>query len=155
MSQVYLSLGSNLGQRESILLQAIEEIKKQIGNVISQSAFYATAPWGFHSEHEFLNAALCCTTALSPLQVLDITQKIERQLGRKHKSVNGQYEDRPIDIDILLYDDQIIKTPRLTVPHPLMHKRDFVLKPMCEIAPQFQHPVLHQTMEQLLQQQSL
>lgn len=153
MSQVYLSLGSNMGHREAILLQAIAQIEEQIGTVLSQSALYDTEPWGFQSPHRFLNAALCCQTTLTPLQVLDATQHIERQLGRLHKSHDGHYQDRPIDIDILLYDDLILHTPRLIVPHPLMHLRTFVLEPLCQIAPQLVHPQLGLTMQQLLQQQ--
>lgn len=153
MSQVYLSLGSNMGHREAILLQAIAQIEEQIGTVLSQSALYDTEPWGFQSPHRFLNAALCCQTTLTPLQVLDAIQHIERQLGRLHKSHDGHYQDRPIDIDILLYDDLILHTPRLIVPHPLMHLRTFVLEPLCQIAPQLVHPQLGLTMQQLLQQQ--
>ncbi len=155
MNTVYLGLGSNLGNREALLHQSIQEIKKQIGTVSLQSAFYVTEPWGFQSEHPFLNAVACCQTCLSPLQVLDLTQKIEKRLGRTHKSENRQYTDRPIDIDLLLYNDLVISTPRLTLPHPLMHQRRFVLEPLAEIAPNLVHPVLKQTITELLQQQIL
>ena len=155
MNTVYLGLGSNLGNREALLHQSIQEIKKQIGTVSLQSAFYVTEPWGFQSEHPFLNAVVCCQTCLSPLQVLDLTQKIEKRLGRTHKSENRQYTDRPIDIDLLLYNDLAISTPRLTLPHPLMHQRRFVLEPLAEIAPNLVHPVLKQTITELLQQQIL
>lgn len=155
MNTVYLGLGSNLGNREALLHQSIQEIKKQIGTVSLQSAFYVTEPWGFQSEHPFLNAVVCCQTSLSPLQVLDLTQKIEKRLGRTHKSENRQYTDRPIDIDLLLYNDLAISTPRLTLPHPLMHQRRFVLEPLAEIAPNLVHPVLKQTITELLQQQIL
>lgn len=155
MNTVYLGLGSNLGNREALLHQSIQEIKKQIGTVSLQSAFYVTEPWGFQSEHPFLNAVVCCQTSLSPLQVLDLTQKIEKRLGRTHKSENRQYTDRPIDIDLLLYNDLVISTPRLTLPHPLMHQRRFVLEPLAEIAPNLVHPVLKQTITELLQQQIL
>lgn len=155
MNTVYLGLGSNLGNREALLHQSIQEIKKQIGTVSLQSAFYVTEPWGFQSEHPFLNAVVCCQTCLSPLHVLDLTQKIEKRLGRTHKSENRQYTDRPIDIDLLLYNDLVISTPRLTLPHPLMHQRRFVLEPLAEIAPNLVHPVLKQTITELLQQQIL
>lgn len=155
MNTVYLGLGSNLGNREALLHQSIQEIKKQIGTVSLQSASYVTEPWGFQSEHPFLNAVVCCQTSLSPLQVLDLTQKIEKRLGRTHKSENRQYTDRPIDIDLLLYNDLVISTPRLTLPHPLMHQRRFVLEPLAEIAPNLVHPVLKQTITELLQQQIL
>lgn len=154
MNTVYLGLGSNLGDREALLLESIQEIKKQIGTVSLQSAFYVTEPWGFQSEHPFLNAVVCCETSLTPLQVLDCTQHIEKQLGRTHKSVNRQYSDRPIDIDLLLFNDLILNTPRLTLPHPLMHQRRFVLEPLAEIASQLVHPILKQTIAELLQQQA-
>lgn len=129
----YLSLGTNLGDKEYNLLSAISEIERRIGPVRAQSAFLATEPWGFDSQNTFLNAAIRIETMFSPLELLDETQKIERDLGRNHKSVNGQYKDRIIDIDILLYDDLHISTPRLTIPHPHMHERDFVLIPLKEI----------------------
>ena len=129
----YLSLGTNLGDKENNLLSAISEIERRIGPVRAQSAFLATEPWGFDSQNTFLNTAIRIETKLSPLELLDETQQIERDLGRKHKSVNGQYHDRIIDIDILLYDDLHISTPRLTIPHPHMHERDFVIIPLKEI----------------------
>ena len=129
----YLSLGTNLGDKENNLLSAISEIERRIGPVRAQSAFLATEPWGFDSQNTFLNAAIRIETKFSPLELLDETQQIERDLGRKHKSVNGQYHDRIIDIDILLYDDLHISTPRLTIPHPHMYERDFVLIPLKEI----------------------
>ena len=99
---VYFSLGTNLGDKEQNLRMAVQKIRKQIGEVISLSAFYATAPWGFSSDNTFLNAALCVGTALAPLEVLQTTQEIEREMGRTHKSVNAVYSDRVIDIDLLL-----------------------------------------------------
>jgi 2-amino-4-hydroxy-6-hydroxymethyldihydropteridine diphosphokinase len=129
----YLSLGTNLGDKENNLLSAISEIERRIGPVRAQSAFLATEPWGFDSQNTFLNAAIRIETKFSPLELLDETQQIERDLGRKHKSVNGQYHDRIIDIDILLYDDLHISAPRLTIPHPHMHERDFVIIPLKEI----------------------
>lgn len=135
MHAVFLGLGTNLGDKEANLRAAIEEIAKRVGNVISQSAFYESEPWGFVSEYSFLNAVCCVDTSFSPLEVLHITQDIERLLGRLKKSFNGMYSDRLIDIDILLYDNLCIDTPELTIPHPLMWKRDFVMVPLREIAP--------------------
>lgn len=135
MHQVYLSLGTNLGDKEANLKAAIEEIKKRVGEVTSQSAFYTSEPWGFKSENTFLNAVCCVHTVLSPKEILSITQEIERELGRTKKSVGGIYSDRMIDIDILLYDNLRIHTPELTIPHPLMWERDFVMIPLHEIAP--------------------
>lgn len=114
---------------------AVEEIGKRVGEITSLSAFHASEPWGFESENYFLNAVCCVSTELTPIEVLHITQEIERELGRSKKSVNGIYSDRMIDIDILLYDDLHIQTPELTIPHPLMRERDFVIIPLREIAP--------------------
>ena len=133
---VYLSLGTNLGDKEHNLLSAITEIERRIGPVRAQSAFLFTEPWGFESENTFLNAAVCVETELSPNVLLRTTQQIERDMGRTQKSVNGQYHDRIIDIDILLYDDLHINTKKLTIPHPRMYERDFVLIPLREILPQ-------------------
>lgn len=147
---VYFSLGTNLGDKEQNLRMAVQKIRKQIGEVISLSAFYATAPWGFSSEHTFLNAAACVETLLPPLSVLHLTQEIEREIGRTHKSVGGVYSDRVIDIDLLLYDDRVLDTPELKLPHPLMHERRFVMEPLAEIAPDLVHPILKKKMRELL-----
>lgn len=146
MTKVYLALGTNLGDKEYNLRMTVDKINERIGRVISLSAFYATAPWGFDSANFFLNAACCVETSLSVWELLDITQEIEQEIGRKNKSVNGIYSDRLIDIDLLLYDSLIINTDKLTLPHPLMTERDFVMKPLCEIAPDLIHPVLHKRM---------
>lgn len=136
---VYLSLGSNLGNRKQLLLDAIEKLNKKVGNVVRQSSFYETKPWGFESENLFLNAAVKVTTKLSPTELLEVTQQIEREMGRKKKTTYNfrqqtpNYSDRPIDIDILLYDDLHVDLPELKIPHPLMQERDFVLVPLREI----------------------
>ena len=135
MHQVYLGLGTNLGDKEANLKAAVEEIGKRVGEVTSLSAFHVSEPWGFTSEHTFLNAVCCVLTDFRPMEVLRLTQDIERSLGRLKKSVNGHYSDRLIDIDLLLYDDLRIATPELTIPHPLMGQRDFVMIPLREIAP--------------------
>ena len=135
MHQVYLGLGSNLGDKEANLKAAVEEIGKRVGEVTSLSAFHVSEPWGFTSEHTFLNAVCCVLTDFRPMEVLRLTQDIERSLGRLKKSVDGHYSDRLIDIDILLYDDLRIATPELTIPHPLMGQREFVMIPLREIAP--------------------
>lgn len=130
---VYLGLGTNLGDREQNLNDAMERIGKRIGTVMRRSSFLATEPWGFSSENRFLNAAVRVETQLSPVDVLHSTQQIEREMGRTVKSAGGEYHDRIIDIDILLYDDISISTEELTIPHPLMHERDFVMTPLAEI----------------------
>ena len=132
---VYFSLGSNLGDKTENLNKAIKLMEEQIGVLVRQSAFLETEPWGFASDNSFVNAAICMETELEPLEVLAKTQEIERELGRTAKSVNGEYHDRIIDIDILLYDDLNLNTPQLTIPHPLMEQRDFVMIPLREILP--------------------
>ena len=131
--KVYFSLGSNLGDKEGNIREAISRIGELIGEVDRQSTLLATEPWGFESDNTFVNAAIRCTTSLSPFEILNITQNIERAMGRTLKSVDGQYHDRIIDIDILIYDDLHISTPQLTLPHPLMKERDFVMIPLKEI----------------------
>ena len=148
--KVYFSLGTNLGDKEQNLRLAVQHIEERIGKIVSLSAFYATAPWGFSSEHTFLNAAACVETLLPPLSVLHLTQEIEREIGRTHKSVGGVYSDRVIDIDLLLYGDQVLDTPELKLPHPLMHERRFVMEPLAEIAPDLVHPILKKKMRELL-----
>ena len=130
---LYLALGANIGDREHTINRAIELIEGAVGTVVRRSSFLETEPWGFSSSNRFINAAVCVHTALSPLEVLETTQDIERQLGRTVKSSDGGYHDRPIDIDILLYDELSIDTPRLCIPHPLMRERDFVMIPLREI----------------------
>jgi len=132
-TKLFLSLGSNIGNREETLRLAVRLIGERIGTVQRVSSFIETEPWGFQSEHPFLNAACLVLTTLSPEQCLEETQKIERELGRKKKSKGGVYHDRPIDIDLLMYDDLKLSTPKLTLPHPHMQERDFVMIPLREI----------------------
>lgn len=150
--QLYLSLGSNLGNRRFLLDEAVRLLGERVGEVVAVSSFIETEPWGFESEHSFLNAAVHLETELQPLDILVCTQQIERELGRKRKSDDGKYHDRPIDIDILLYDDLHLdgdftisgdvddvlsgRRVHLTIPHPLMHERDFVMIPLREILPE-------------------
>ena len=149
MTTVYLGLGTNIGNRKENLTRAIEALSLALGPCTAQSSFIETAPWGFDSENAFLNCAVAFETELTPLQLLDTTESIERELGRTTKSNGGIYHDRIIDIDILLYGCEIVETPRLTIPHPLMHLRDFVLEPLAEIAPEAIHPALGKSIHQL------
>jgi 2-amino-4-hydroxy-6-hydroxymethyldihydropteridine diphosphokinase len=136
MATLYLSLGTNLGDRRSNLETALTHIAREVGTVISSSDVIETEPWGFDSSNSFLNMAVKVETLLQPLEVLHATQDIERQMGRSEKSVNREYKDRLIDIDLLLYDDIVMNTPELTIPHPLMYQREFVMKPLLQIAPE-------------------
>ena len=125
---VYLSLGTNLGDKFRNLQDALDEIALRVGTIEAVSSFIETEPLGFESENTFLNAVCRVETSLSPLELLDVTQQIERTLGRKRKTlVAGVYSDREIDIDILLYDDLQMDTPELTIPHPRMWQRPFVV----------------------------
>ena len=146
--QIYLGLGTNLGNREDHILKAIQLIGERVGTVVRQSSLIETEPWGFESPNKFLNAVILCETERTPREVLRLTQKIERDMGRK-KPIGGlspsaihrtdgtvpkrRYKDRPIDIDILLYDDITVDEPDLKIPHPLMYERDFVMIPLNEI----------------------
>ena len=136
MATLYLSLGTNLGDRQKNLSLALELIGHEVGTVVSASDVIETEPWGFDSSNSFLNMAIKVDTPLKPLEVLHVTQEIERKLGRTQKSVNKEYHDRLSDIDILLYDDLVMNTPELTIPHPLMYQREFVMKPLAQIAPE-------------------
>lgn len=151
MAEVYVSLGTNLGDKDNNLRTAVRLMQERIGKVISLSSFYETAPWGFQSEHSFLNAAACIETRLSPEQLLLVTQQIERELGRTQKSSGNAYKDRLIDIDLLMYDDLQIHADQLILPHPLMTERRFVLEPLAEIAPETIHPVTGKTIRELLE----
>ena len=148
MNTVYFSLGANLGEREQTLTQAIQMMEQQIGSLLRCSSFFYSEPWGFQSEHAFCNICASFLTEMTPEQLLKETQAIERLLGRTEKSTpptNTQrtdsmtnYHDRTIDIDLLQYFDsnhqeRIVQTPSLTLPHPLMHRRDFVRIPLQEI----------------------
>ena len=136
MATLYLSLGTNLGDRSGNLSRALELIGREVGTVISASDIMETEPWGFESSNRFLNMAVKVETTLQPFEVLHTTQEIERKLGRNHKTQNREYHDRLIDIDILLYDNLIMDTLELTIPHPLMYERDFVMEPLLQIAPE-------------------
>ena len=129
----YISLGSNLGNKEDNLTKAVSLISEKVGKVVRRSSFYYSEPWGFQSENSFVNLCIAVETSLAPLDLLHSTQLIERTMGRTRKSKDGLYHDRIIDIDILLYGDQHISLPELQIPHPLMTRRDFVMIPLREI----------------------
>jgi 2-amino-4-hydroxy-6-hydroxymethyldihydropteridine diphosphokinase len=146
----FLGLGTNLGNRLENLKKAVENISTSAGEVISSSQLYETEPWGFKSGDHFLNMVIQINTSLKPADLLKQLLKIEIGMGR----VRGaeKYSSRIIDIDILLYENEIIRKPYLKVPHPLMSERKFVLVPLCEIAPEMIHPVLNKTFAALLKE---
>ena len=137
--QVCLGLGSNLGDRTSLLERAIQFAGERVGKIIGRSSFIETEPWGYESPNRFLNGVILCETRLSPREVLETIQQMERELGKRQEHATRRdghstaYKDRPVDIDILLYDDLTVDEPDLKIPHPLMRERDFVMKPLREI----------------------
>ena len=144
---IILSIGTNIGDRQANIANAITALG-QISKVVTVSPIYTSEPWGFESENGFYNIALILETSLSPLDLLYATQQIERDLGRTAKTTTS-YTDRIIDIDIIDYNNQTIDTQTLTLPHKLMHKRNFVLYPLADIAPNWQHPILKLTATEL------
>ena len=149
---LYLSLGTNLGDKTQNIICAIESLSRIFGCPVATAPTIETEAWGFQSTNRFLNTVVAYKTTLTPQEVLSATQQIERNLGRTKKSINGVYSDRLIDIDILLYGETIIETEELTIPHPLMHKRQFVLQPLSSIAPDLLHPILKKCIKELLKE---
>ncbi len=134
MHTVYINIGSNQGDRRAHIEQAVALIASLSQSPVLRSAYIESEPWGFESSHRFLNIGIAITTSLEPLELLDRLQAIERRVSpAPHRDADGHYIDRAIDIDIILIDDLHIDTPRLTVPHPRMHLRDFVMKPLQEL----------------------
>jgi 2-amino-4-hydroxy-6-hydroxymethyldihydropteridine diphosphokinase len=144
---VYLALGSNIGDRESNLRAAIESMPAAGISVVRESPVYETEPVGYTQQRWFLNMVVETETALFPMQLLARTGKIERALGRVRIAPNGP---RTIDVDILLYANAVVRTPRLEIPHPRMHERRFVLAPLADLSPDLRHPVTKKTVRQML-----
>jgi 2-amino-4-hydroxy-6-hydroxymethyldihydropteridine diphosphokinase len=148
MKNVFLGLGTNLGDRKANLEMAITFIVKSIGNITDTSSVYETEPWGFTAQEQFLNMVLKIETGLSPKELLDKLLAVESLLGRKRGEKH--YSSRVIDIDILLYNNEIIRDGNLEIPHPRMHQRKFVMVPLCEIAAAGVHPVMGKSFRELL-----
>ncbi len=148
MNEIYLLTGGNMGDRLQHLSRACREIEEKAGEVVKKSSVYETAAWGFTNQDPFLNQVLCITTHLNAIELLQTILTIELELGRKRLQKMGP---RTIDIDILFYGNQIISAPDLIIPHPQIANRRFVLTPMKEIAPDFVHPLLHKTIEELFE----
>ena len=141
--KIVLGFGSNLGDRKNIILQAYELLEEKLGTKLKESSFIETEAWGFESENKFLNSVAIFETKKTPRESLVICNEIEALLGRKRNPQALTYENRPIDIDILFYENEIIDEPDLKIPHPLIEKRDFVLIPLEELMPDYIHPVLN------------
>lgn len=149
MAIVYLSLGSNFGDRIGYVQQATSLLGAVDGiSIIRTSAFYETEPWNMDSENWFVNAVVEVKTSLLPQTLLLECQRIEQQLGRKRPQ-GTKYTDRTIDIDILFYNKDIVNDENLTIPHKFVHLRAFTLVPLLELIPNFEHPVLHKTVTEL------
>lgn len=146
----FILLGSNLGDREAILESAVDMIEERCGSVVLMSSLYESEPWGFETENLFLNQAIGVETSLEPHDLLSELLQIEAELGRVRQENHQGYESRPIDLDVIYYDDMVIADEELIVPHPSMHKRRFVLEPLCEIAPDFIHPLFRESNRELL-----
>ncbi len=141
MNKIFLLLGSNIEPREEYLTKAMRKIIGSVGNVVERSKIYESEPIGFNSDQNFLNRILIVSSRLSVVEILNKLKIIEQKLGRKRSA--GGYSSRTIDIDILYFNNEIIKTKILTVPHPKLHERNFTLIPLAEIAPDFIHPVFN------------
>ncbi|MDY0099504.1 MAG: 2-amino-4-hydroxy-6-hydroxymethyldihydropteridine diphosphokinase [Bacteroidales bacterium] len=151
LKEVFLGMGTNLYDREKNLQDALCHIRSQIGELTRISSVYETEPWGFSDGNRFLNMAVLVKTRFTPAVVLKRVLSIETMLGRTRGTRHG-YSSRIIDIDILLYENRIISRPELKIPHPLLHKRNFVLVPLVEICPEGVHPVLDKTFAILLEE---
>jgi len=153
MKDVFLLLGSNMGEKKSLLESATERISKLSSKPIIVSSFYESEPWGFTADEWFLNIAAHIRTDIEPLLLLKCLMEIESVLGRVRETEGERcigYTSRKIDIDILLYADNIINTKNLQIPHPRLHERNFALIPLAEIAGNYEHPVFKKSIRELL-----
>jgi len=147
MSTVYIGIGSNLGSREENCERAIRLLIAHGIAITKRSSMIETKPWGFTEQPDFINMAIEIETTLPPEELLRLLKKIETEAGRLPSS---RWGPRAIDLDILLYDDLVINTPELEIPHPGIEQREFVLRPLSELAPKTMHPVLHKSIRELL-----
>ena len=150
MQKVIFSMGTNLGNKVQNLYTAAAELSNKFGLPDKSGSIYETEPWGFKSDHTFLNQLVSIHTTLSPDSLLNIILDIERSMGRK-RNIDSGYVSRIIDIDILFYGDEIIRKDNLIIPHPLIQERRFILIPLIELVPSLIHPVYHITPKQMLE----
>ena len=157
--RVVLLTGSNAPSREAILELTAELLEQRVGTITARSRIYASQAWGFTSGEPFANQALMLETNLTPLQTLDAALAVEQEVGRDRaseqaeKQITGErYASRVVDVDVMFYDEEIIDTPRLKVPHPLLHVREFALQPLCEIMGDYRHPVLGKTLSTIYEE---
>ena len=140
--KIVLAFGSNLGDREEYILAAYRLLEEELGVLIKKSSFIETPAWGFESDNSFINSVAEFETKKTPYEALEICNRIEKELGRERNPEYKGYQNRTIDIDILFYEDIVLDTATLKIPHPLIAERDFVLTPLKEILPNLLHPVL-------------
>lgn len=159
MSRVVLLTGSNAPDRDDVLRRTAEILARRIGSIERTSQIYGSEPWGFHAEEMFANQALMLQTTLSPIEALDEALATEQEVGRnregeqEEKALTGErYASRVVDVDVMFYDDEVIDTTRLMVPHPLLHLREFALQPLCEIMGDYRHPVLGKSLDTIYQE---
>ena len=150
---VFILLGSNLGERQLLVNQACGMIEERCGKIVAKSRLYESEPWGFKSEHWFLNQVVVLNTEMSPDDLMDTLLSIEKDLGRDRSTPHEGYVSRPMDLDILYWgNDLVVEKQHVIVPHPRLHKRRFTLLPLCDVAPDYVHPILKKTNRQLLEE---
>ena len=147
MNTVYIQLGSNIGKRESFITKSMHKVEDDIGKIITASSIFETTAWGNENQNSFLNSVIEIKTPFDAFTILQKSQEIENHLGRER---SDKWGERTIDIDILFYNNKIINTKELTIPHPLVQNRKFVLVPLSEIAPNYMHPILKKNISTLL-----
>ena len=154
--RVTLLTGSNAPDREAILHRTAALLAERVGPIVSRSRIYTSAAWGFSSEEPFANQALRLETSLTPIEVLDVALGVEQTVGRdraqeaREKKLSGErYASRVVDVDVMFCDDEIISEPRLQVPHPLLHEREFALEPLCEMMADYRHPQLGRSLKDI------
>lgn len=146
MALAHISIGSNAGNRDQNIELSLQMIQEKIGRIVSQSHVYESQSWGYEGQN-FLNLTVLVKTALKPVEILNANQVIEKEMGRI--KIPGRYTDRTIDLDILFYEDLVLNTEKLSIPHPHLQNRLFVLIPLMDISPDFTHPVFHKNIQQL------